>query len=138
MLLLTSSLEEASAAVDLSPKRIIVLRIQAIVVAARNVTICDFVFLNIRLFITIDPQIANKDQVLHNGSNLLLFTCIIIDPDVAAENYIPQNGGKSVVSGHKITAIDVIVEKGGTFSIYYPNVTSNYTAYHGEIICAPN
>jgi hypothetical protein len=35
---------------------------------------------------------------------LLLFTCIIIDPNAAADNYIPQNGGKSVASGDKITA----------------------------------
>jgi hypothetical protein len=137
MLLLTSFLEEASTAVHLSPKRIIVLRIQAIVVAARNVTICDFVFLNIRRFVAIDPQIANKDQILHNGSNLLLFTCIIIDPDVAAENYIPHNGGITVASGHKIPAIDGSLHNGGIFNIYHLEVTLYQTAQHVEILRVP-
>jgi hypothetical protein len=58
MFLLALSIEEASAAVHPSSNRIIVLRIQAIVVAARNVTLCHFVFFNIRHFIAIDPQVA--------------------------------------------------------------------------------
>jgi hypothetical protein len=58
MFLLALSIKEASAAVHPSPERIIVLRIQAVVIAARNVTIAHFVFFNICLFVAIDPQVA--------------------------------------------------------------------------------
>jgi hypothetical protein len=59
MFLLALKIEEASAAVHLSPERVIVLRIQAVVIAAGNVTICHFVFFNIRLFVAIDLQAAS-------------------------------------------------------------------------------
>ena len=66
MFLLALSIEEAFAALHLSPNRIIVLRIQAVVIAARNVTIGHFVFFNICLFVAIDPQVASQNQVLQN------------------------------------------------------------------------
>jgi hypothetical protein len=88
-LLALSIIEEASAAVHPSPERIIVLRIQAVVIAAGNVTFGHFVFFNICLFVAMDPQVANKNQVLHNCSFLRIIRSITNDPNVAAGNYIP-------------------------------------------------
>ncbi|MDX2448594.1 MAG: hypothetical protein QNK29_15500 [Desulfobacterales bacterium] len=48
---------------------------------------------------------------------MLLFTCIIIDPNIAAAgNEILQYSGKSVAFGYKIaTVINLIVHKDGTY-----------------------
>jgi hypothetical protein len=90
---------------------LILEQIQVVLFATRYFTICHFVFFNICLLVAIDPQVAGKKLVLHNYNILLLFkfttNYIINAPNASAENYIPQNGGVSIASGHNIAAIFV-------------------------------
>ena len=60
------------------------------------------------------------------------------DPNVAALNYILRNGRMSVVLGREIAVEDLIIHQGDSKSICYPNVTTDFTVNHSELICVCN